>query len=187
MANLCVTCFAVVGEAAGVKALGELMERLAREREDGCWVGHLVEAVGGDPSRFECLRGWWSDLVCLPDRLLFYQESDWKPLFEVWDFIADRLGGVKVFFSAEEPGMGLFLKRDNAELSLFPENFFLEFECPDGAFGDEYCCSLSEVCRCVAEATSRKPQSMQDLLDIHYEWEEEGGYLMVHPFTTITP
>lgn len=45
MANYCYSTYRITGEASELDALYELMTRLEKEKENGNWVGHIVEAL----------------------------------------------------------------------------------------------------------------------------------------------
>lgn len=90
MANYCDSTYRIAGEAAELDALYELMTRLEKEKENGNWVGHIVESLNGEIPEHLYVRGWWDDLEREEDCICFHLESAWEPLYEAWDFICSK-------------------------------------------------------------------------------------------------
>lgn len=47
MANYCDSTYKITGDASELDALIALMRKLEKEKENGTWVGHIVEALHG--------------------------------------------------------------------------------------------------------------------------------------------
>lgn len=87
MANYCYSTYRITGEASELDALYELMSRLEKEKENGNWVGHIVEALNEKIPEHLYVRGWWNELEREEDCISFSLESAWDPIYEAWDFI----------------------------------------------------------------------------------------------------
>ncbi|MBO5443911.1 MAG: hypothetical protein J5995_00985 [Muribaculaceae bacterium] len=77
MANYCDSTYRITGEASEINALYELMTRLEKEKENGNWVGHIVEALNEKIPEGLYVRGWWDDLENEGDCISFHLESAW--------------------------------------------------------------------------------------------------------------
>lgn len=59
MANYCDSTYKITGDASELDALIALMRKLEKEKENGTWVGHIVEALHGSSPKHLYMRGWW--------------------------------------------------------------------------------------------------------------------------------
>ena len=114
MANICITNYVIEGEKKELDALYQTMKE-QQEKNLGC----LVKALGKAPEEVEC-RGAWTDLERqgAPRRMTF--ETAWTPCYEVTDLLKATYPSLRIFYKAEEPGNGVYLKND-AEGKYFPE------------------------------------------------------------------
>ena len=81
------------------------------------WLGCLVTKLGADWQKVYC-RGSWSDLDWNGAILRFNTETAWGPMDEVFKFIKTIYPSLKIYYQAEEDGMGVFITND-AEGSYF--------------------------------------------------------------------
>ena len=81
------------------------------------WLGCLVNKLGGNWQEVYC-RGSWSDLDWNGAILRFNTETAWRPMNEVFKFIKTIYPSLKIYYQAEEDGMGVFITND-AEGSYF--------------------------------------------------------------------
>ena len=81
------------------------------------WLGCLVNKLGGNWQEVYC-RGSWSDLDWNGAILRFSKETAWGPMNEVFKFIKTIYPSLKIYYQAEEDGMGVFITND-AEGSYF--------------------------------------------------------------------
>ena len=81
------------------------------------WLGCLVTKLGADWQKVYC-RGSWSDLDWNGAILRFNTETAWGPMNEVFKFIKTIYPSLKIYYQAEEDGMGVFITND-AEGSYF--------------------------------------------------------------------
>ena len=65
-------------------------------------------------------RGEWSNLERQGDTLHVTFETAWTPCYEVTDLLKATYPSLRIFYKAEEPGNGVYLKND-AEGKYFPE------------------------------------------------------------------
>lgn len=114
MANICITNYVIEGEKKELDALYQTMEEL-QENNLGC----LVKALGKNPEEVEC-RGAWNDLERQGDTLLVTFETAWTPCYEVTDLLKAIYPSLRIFYKAEEPNAGIYLKNDT-EGKYFPE------------------------------------------------------------------
>jgi len=82
-------------------------------------LGLLVEALGKDHNEVMC-RGGWSELERSGDILRTTFETAWTPCYEVTDLLKATYPSLRIYYKAEEPGNGVYLKND-AEGKYFPE------------------------------------------------------------------
>ena len=122
MANICVTNYVIEGEKTELDALYEKMKKLqdsGASVEYATGLGLLVEALGKDPNEVMC-RGGWSELERSGDILRMTFETAWTPCYEVTALLKATYPSLRIFYTAEEPGNGVYLKND-AEGKYFPE------------------------------------------------------------------
>lgn len=111
MANYCDSTYRITGEASELDKLYNLMQSLEKEKENGNWVGHIVEALNDKIPEHLYVRGWWDDLDREEDCICFHLESAWEPLNEAWDYICAKYKNLTAYFIGEEPGCEVYLKR----------------------------------------------------------------------------
>ena len=114
MPNICTTNYVIEGEKKELDALYQTMKE-QQENNLGC----LVKALGKNPEEVEC-RGVWTDLERQGDILRVTFETAWTPCYEVTDLLKATYPSLRIFYKAEEPGNGVYLKND-AEGKYFPE------------------------------------------------------------------
>ena len=78
------------------------------------WLGCLVNKLGGNWQEVYC-RGSWSDLDWNGAILRFNTETAWGPMNEVFKFIKTIYPSLKIYYQAEEDGMGVFITNDTEE------------------------------------------------------------------------
>ena len=81
------------------------------------WLGCLVNKLGGNWQEVYC-RGSWRDLDWNGAILRFNTETAWGPMNEVFKFIKTIYPSLRIYYQAEEDGMGVFITND-AEGSYF--------------------------------------------------------------------
>ena len=114
MANICTTNYVIEGEKKELDTLYQKMKEL-----QGQDLGQLVEALGKNHDEIMC-RGDWSDLERQGDTLRMIFETAWTPCYEVTNLLKAVYPSLRIFYKAEEPGNGVYLKND-AEGKYFPE------------------------------------------------------------------
>jgi hypothetical protein len=114
MANICTTNYVIEGEKNELDALYETMKNLQSQG-----LGQLVKALGKNPDEVMC-RGEWSDLERQDDTLRMTFETAWTPCYEVTNLLKATHPSLRIYYKAEEPGCGVYLKND-AEGKYFPE------------------------------------------------------------------
>ena len=114
MANICITNYVIEGEKKELDALYQEMKELQGQN-----LGQLVESMGKNPDEVMC-RGEWSNLERQGDTLHVTFETAWTPCYEVTDLLKATYPSLRIFYKAEEPGNGVYLKND-AEGKYFPE------------------------------------------------------------------
>ena len=122
MANICITNYVIEGEKKELDALYETMKKLqdsGASVEYATGLGLLVEALGKNPDEVMC-RGEWADLERQGDTLHMTFETAWTTCYEVTDLLKATYPSLRIFYKAEEPGNGVYLKND-AEGKYFPE------------------------------------------------------------------
>lgn len=122
MANICTTNYVIEGEKKELDALYETMKKLqdsGASVEYATGLGLLVEALGKDHNEVMC-RGGWSELERSFDILRTTFETAWTPCYEVTDLLKATYPSLRIYYKAEEPGNGVYLKND-AEGKYFPE------------------------------------------------------------------
>ena len=114
MANICTTNYVIEGEKKELDTLYQKMKELQGQN-----LGQLVESTGQNPDEVMC-RGEWSNLEHQGDTLHVTFETAWAPCYEVTDLLKATYPSLRIFYKAEEPGNGVYLKND-AEGKYFPE------------------------------------------------------------------
>ena len=121
MANICITNYVIEGEKKELDALYQKMKELQGQN-----LGQLVESLGKNPDEVMC-RGEWADLEREDDTLRVTFETAWTPCYEVTDLLKGTYPSLRIYYKAEEPGNGVYLKND-AEGKYFPESDGHAFE-----------------------------------------------------------
>ena len=126
MPNICTANYVIEGEKKELDALYETMTSLqAMEQplvENGfgpTWLGCLVKALGKNPEEVLC-RGEWLELERADDTLRMTFETAWTPCYEVAALIKSTYPSLHIYYKAEEPGNGIYVKND-VEGKYFPE------------------------------------------------------------------
>ena len=114
MANICITNYVIEGEKKELDTLYQKMKELQGQN-----LGQLVESLGKTPDEVMC-RGEWSNLERQGDTMHVTFETAWTPCYEVTDLLKATYPSLRIFYKAEEPGNGVYLKND-AEGKYFPE------------------------------------------------------------------
>lgn len=114
MANICTTNYVIEGEKKELDALYQKMKELQGQN-----LRQLVESLGKNPDEVMC-RGEWADLERQGDTLHMTFETAWTPCYEVTNLIKESYPSLRIYYKAEEPGNGVYLKND-AEGKYFPE------------------------------------------------------------------
>lgn len=188
MANYCDSTYRIAGEAAELDALYTLMLKLEKEKENGYWVGHIVEALnGGEIPSHLYVRGWWDDIEREEDCIRFHLESAWEPLYEAWDFICSKFETLRAYFIGEEPGCEVFLKRDCDGKGWFPENYYLDAYPPKGDYLHEYFEDIDTAFRYIEKLDDVNIITTDDITALNLRWseEDEDAYIYFHEFTEV--
>ncbi len=122
MANICITNYVIEGEKKELDALYVTMKKIqdsGASVEYATGLGLLVEALGKDPNEVMC-RGGWTELEREDDTLRMTFETAWTPCYEVTNLLKATYPSLRIYYKAEEPGCGVYLKND-AEGKYFPE------------------------------------------------------------------
>ena len=122
MANICITNYVIEGEKTELDALYESMKKLQDSGapvEYATGLGLLVEALGKDPNEVLC-RGGWTELERSGDILRTTFETAWTPCFEVIQLLKSVYPSLRIYYKAEEPANGVYLKNDT-DGKYFPE------------------------------------------------------------------
>ena len=114
MPNISTTNYVIEGKKEELDALYQKMKEL-----QGQDLGLLVKALGKNPDEMEC-RGEWTELVREDETLRMIFETAWTPCYEVTNLLKSVYPSLRIFYQAEEPGNGIYLKND-AEGKYFPE------------------------------------------------------------------
>lgn len=188
MANYANSMYRLTGDQTELKALYELMTSISKEKDNGNWVGHIVQNLNnGEIPDCIYVRGWWDELELDEEGLSFHQESAWAPLYEAWDFIASKFKTIKVYFLGDEPECALFLKRDHPTKRWFTSNYYLDMCTPDDDLHTEYFDTLDEVFRFVEKVTDTNIITIDDLEGLNSAWQEESDdcYIYLHEFKEV--
>ena len=78
-----------------------------------------MKALGKNPDDVLC-RGIWIELERQDDILLVTFETAWTPCYEVTQLMETVYPSFRIYYKAEEPGCGVYLKND-VEGKYFPE------------------------------------------------------------------
>lgn len=188
MANTCISSYKITGSPTELHALYSLMQRMSKEKENGNWVGHIVDALcNNETPPHLYLRGWWSNLIITDYCLSFDLESAWTPLEETWDFICSKTRTLSAYFMGEEPGCGVYLKRDNDKYNWFPYNFVLEALTPEGDMFTEYFVTIDEAFRYIEKIADVNIITADDIEALNLTWgeEDEDAYIFLNEFKEV--
>ena len=126
MPNICITHYVIEGEKKEIDALYETMTSLQAMEQPlvasdfgPTWLGCLVKALGKNPEEILC-RGEWMKLERIDDTLRMTFETAWTPCYEVAALIKNTYPSLHIYYKAEEPGNGIYVKND-VEGKYFPE------------------------------------------------------------------
>lgn len=126
MPNICTAYYVIEGEKTELDALYETMTSLQAMEQPlvasdfgPTWLGCLVKALGKNPEEILC-RGEWMELERIDDTLRMTFETAWTPCYEVAALIKNTYPSLHIYYKAEEPGNGIYVKND-VEGKYFPE------------------------------------------------------------------
>ncbi len=188
MANYCDSTYRIGGEASELDALYNLMLKLQDVKENGNWVGHIVEALNeGKIPQHLSTRGWWDDIEREEECIRFHLESAWEPLYEAFDFICSKYKTLTAYFIGEEPGCEVFLKRDNELYAWFPDNFYLDAKPPKGDYVQEYFIDIHTAFRYIEKLDDVNIITAEDIEALNLTWQEEDedAYIYLHEFKEV--
>ncbi len=189
MANYCDSDYRITGEASELDALYNLMLQLEKEKENGNWVGHIINSLNDNtiPEHLY-VRGWWDCLDREEDCIFFHLESAWEPLIEAWDFIASKFQTLQVWFSGEEPGCEVYEHRPNYEKGWFTDTVAVDLFVPDdNESRTEYFPDKESAYHFIENYTDSEITSDDDVEAINEVWQQkdEDAYLYLHEFTEV--
>lgn len=187
MANFADSQYILTGNQLELDELYSMMQTFAKEKNNGNWVGHIVEALNGSIPDKLYVRGWWDELHREGDILAFHLESAWEPLNEAWDFIASKFDTLKVYFIGEEPGCELFLKRSNPAREWFTDSFYLDVCTPDGEYIHEYFEYADHAFSFIGRISDTKIKTFADVENLNCLWQNESdeAYIYLHEFQEV--
>lgn len=187
MANYCDSTYRITGEASELDKLYNLMQSLEKEKENGNWVGHIVEALNDKIPEHLYVRGWWDDLDREEDCICFHLESAWEPLNEAWDYICAKYKNLTAYFIGEEPGCEVYLKRENKEKGWFTDNYYLDICTPKEEYIHEYFTELDAAFRYIERITETNIITCEDIEGLNSAWSEENpdAYIHLHEFQEV--
>lgn len=187
MANLCDSTYRIAGDASELDALYALMLKLEKEKENGNWVGHIVEALNGSIPDHLYTRGWWDDMEREDNCIRFHLESAWEPLYEAWDFICKKFKNLTAYFIGEESGCEVFLKRSNKEMEWFTDNYYVDACTPDDECFNEYFTDIDEAFRFIEHISETNIITAENVEALNLTWNEENedAYIYLHEFKEV--
>ena len=187
MANYADSTYRIYGDVASVDALQKLMTQLEAEKENGNWVGHIVNALGGNEHLY--VRGWWDSLEREDENTLtFHLESAWEPLNEAWDWICGKFEELTAYFIGEEPGCEVYLKRSLPERGWFSENYYLDACLPDSEeYIHEYFDDIDSAFRFIEKLTDTNIITADDIEALNLAWgvDHEDAYIYLHEYQEV--
>lgn len=187
MANICDSTYRIGGEASELDALYNLMLKLDAEKQNGNWVGYIVEELNGEIPSHLYVRGWWDDLEREEDCIRFHLESAWEPLYEAWDFICDKFESLRAYFIGEESGCEVYLKRDCDGKGWFPDNYYLDAKPPKGDYITEYFTDIDSAFRYIEKFDDVNIVTADDVEALNLKWseEEDDAYIYLHEYKEV--
>lgn len=187
MANYCYSTYRITGETSELDTLYRLMKRLEKEKENGNWVGHIVESLNEKIPEHLYVRGWWSELEMEDDCICFQLESAWDPIYEAWDFICSKYETLSAYFIGEESGCEVYLKRDHPEKGWFKDNYYLDICTPDDEYIHEYFTNIDDAFRFIERITESNIITCEDIEGLNSAWSEENpdAYIYLHEFQEV--
>ena len=140
MANLCCTCYKLVGDKEEVQDLYQKLHKLEAihnayfkewwvcdkdnkpnptiptelvESDYGyLFLGSVIKYFGGDYEKIEC-SGEVQHIELLAENILLcHTLTKWSELSEIWDFVISHYKSIKYYFVAEEPSCKYFINSD---------------------------------------------------------------------------
>jgi hypothetical protein len=182
MANTCFTAYVIDGKRKEVQSLFSKMNYLEKRKKplEGSsfgnkWLGNLVIKLGGDWRKIYC-RGAWSDLEWNGSILRFNTETAWGPMNEVFKFIKTIYPSLKIYYQAEEDGMGVFITNDT-DGCYFSDRFRVEYD-----LDYEYFTTLNGVCGYVSGIIGKEVSTKAELEAAINEWngDQEDDDKMIY-------
>ena len=164
-----------------------LMTRLEKEKENGNWVGHIVEALNGEIPEHLYVRGWWDELEREEDCICFQLESAWEPIYEAWDFICSKYEALSAYFIGEESGCEVYLKRDHPDKGWFTDNYYVDICTPKEEYFHEYFKNIDDAFRYIEKIADTNIITCEDIEGLNSAWTEEypDAYIYLHEFQEV--
>ena len=172
MANMCTVDVTVTGPKDVLNKLYQTMRKVARGNRYETWYGDLIKELGGNPSKYEC-RGGSYNLKNYGDTLFWSDESKWCVQYDVFYFLAEKIPGIDIAFTAEEPGCGYFVtNKPNGPNYLFATDEEWEyFDTPE---------ELLDYAKEIFEKEFGSIEELNDALDARSD--ETGEYFLIAEF-----
>ena len=192
MPNWCLTEYKCVGNPKEVRALHKVLKYIDRRKttivRNGFgkwWLGNLVTKLGGKWEDYRC-RGEIIDYSLDGDILIISQSTAWSEQEGVRRIIQEKFPSIKVYYSEEEPGCGVYYTNDTTG-DYFPETYFLDSYDEQLYFEtiEEAAECVSGIVGCTVEATI---DAIQEALEKYVEQKENEGeevFYSLHEFKVI--
>ena len=192
MANSCSSSYIFIGDEKEIKTLGDLMKDLeSKDKSSGkydygdCWLGNLVEFLGGDSNIIPC-RGTWGDLEYGDGCLKFCTETAWSPCDELWQLVCKKFTSLKYYFQSEETGCDFYITNDSEGL-YYPERFHIDLCTPEERYEYEYFRKEEEMFGWFKESLGIEVNTIEEIeaLDENWREENEDAYCHLHRYNII--
>ena len=173
MPNWCYSGVRVEGPKDKVRKLYHMMKNLEEMKkpllENGfgsTWYGNLVHILGEDWQKIYC-RGSWTFLYVEDTVLAWDDETAWGPLTEIFQLIEKKIPGLKVYYSCEVDGMGIYQTNDWTG-NYFPARYILQTDCDR-----DYYKTIEEVMQAASAQLNHSITTREQLetaIEDHDDW-----------------
>ena len=116
MANTCYTTYKIFDEEASIKIRDIVSKKISEQH--GVFMGDVLDALNITKEDIDCRGEIVGTSFCKDEGLVLYCETAWTELTG-WRHAIESALDTKIYYIAEEPGMGYFVYNNPSEEDIF--------------------------------------------------------------------
>ena len=195
MANWAYTSYAIEGNRESLEKIYEaILHPDVKEGSTEGWEGNVLRALGIEweeakpGGEGKHIRGFISDEPWWGDDEHTFLRFEAEEAWNVTDFdciLMENLKDVKVYWTTEEEGMGIYVTNDKKG-KYFPYRFFVD-TCINDNYSNDYFKDKDSAYKWLSKITDGKIKTTEDAKAFNEKHDEEGDddFIYVHEYKVI--